>query len=164
MTTLPQPVATYRSPRARLASTTPAVLRSPDGSRSHGELQVVSLTGGLLFLPKPLDKGAQVKLMFLANKGTILGDAEMLAPIDWGLQPFRFVSLEEADQRRLRAIIQSCLQQNNLEQDWMDKYRARLSYETPPPKRRRFRKILAVLTFTAVCLGSAIYLFGVHLK
>ena len=164
MTTLPQSAATYRSPRARLASTTPAVLRSPDGSRSHGELQVVSLTGGLLFLPKPLNKGAQVKLMFLANKGTVLGDAEMLTPIDWGLQPFRFLSLEEADQRRLRTIIQSCLQQNNLEQDWMDKYRARLCYNTPPTKRRIFRRILALLTLTAVCLGSAVYLSGLHLK
>ena len=163
MTALSQSFATYRSPRARLATTTPVVLRSPDGSRSQGELQVVSLTGGLLFLPKPLDPGLRVKLMFLSQKGAVLGTAEMLSPVNWGMQPFRFVSLEEGDQRRLRATIHSCLQQNNLDEDWMDKYRARLSFKTPQRKRQLPRLLLA-FTLAAVCLGSALYLFGTHLK
>lgn len=164
MTTLSQSFAIYRSPRARLASTTPAVVRSQDGYRSQGELQVVSLTGGLLFLPKPLDQGSQVKLMFLTRKGAVLGAAEMLKPVSWSLQPFRFLALAEADQRRLRATIQSCLEQNHLNEDWMDKYRARLSYQTPRPKGRLFRTILAALALAAVCLGSAVYIYGTHLK
>ena len=102
MPTLSQSSATYRSPRARLVST-PAVLRFPDGRHSRGELKVISLTGGLLYLPRTLDRGSRVKLMFLTQTGAVLGAAEMLSPDSWTSQPFRFVSLDEGDQCRLSA-------------------------------------------------------------
>ena len=116
MPTLSQSSANYyRSPRVRLVSTTPAVLRFPDGRHSRGELRVISLTGGLLSLPRPLDWGSRVKLMFLTQMGAVLGAAEMLHPDSWTSQPFRFVSLDEGDQCRLSAAIELFLGQNGIE-------------------------------------------------
>ncbi len=94
-----------RAPRMRPSEFTPAVLRATDGGCTSGELQVFSVTGGLLSLPKLLNKGSQVKLMFLTKTGPVLGVAEMLNPISWTEQPFKFITLEENDQRRLRAAI-----------------------------------------------------------
>jgi len=70
-----------------------------------GKLQVISLTGGLLYLSNLLGQGSRVKLIFLTNSGPVLGAAEMLSPISWTQQPFRFLTLDECDQRKLRAAI-----------------------------------------------------------
>jgi hypothetical protein len=102
----------HRRPRARLYSTTPVALRFADGRQSRGELKVVSLTGGLLSLQRPVDWGCRVKLLFLTQTGVVLGEAEMLSPDCWSLQPFRFVSLGEGDQCRLKAAIELSLRQN----------------------------------------------------
>jgi hypothetical protein len=86
-------------------------------------LQVISLSGGLLCLPSPLDQGSQVKLMFLTRKGSVLGAAEMLSPISWGVQPFKFVKLYKDDERRLDAAIQLSMDQNRLQHVQMEKHR-----------------------------------------
>jgi hypothetical protein len=119
----PQP-ASLRAPRTCFAETTPAVLRCPDGRRVSGKLQVISLTGGLLCLSRPLDHGCQVKLMFLTGRGSVFGVAEMLSPISWSLQPFKFVGLYSDDQQRLKMAIQSSLDQNRRDYDQMERYRA----------------------------------------
>jgi hypothetical protein len=140
-----------------LASTTPAVLRFDDGQRAAGKLQVVSLTGGLLSLPNPLIQGSQVKLMFLTRTGSVLGGAEMLSPVSSELQPFRFVSLDPTDRRRLGATIQATLHENK--DDWIEKFRAAAHQENP-------RKQLAKLVFRAVslaALGLASTLYFLHL-
>ena len=95
-----------RSPRVRLASTIPVALRLSDGRQTRGELKVISVTGGLLCLPRPLDCGCRVKMIFLTQTGAVLGAAEMLSPDCWSLQPFRFVSMDDADQYRLRSAIE----------------------------------------------------------
>jgi hypothetical protein len=121
---LPSRQALQRAPRTSFAETTPAVLRYQDGRRVSGKLQVISLTGGLLCLPRPLDQGSRVKLMFLTGKGSVLGAAEMLSPVTWGLQPFKFLGLCDDDQRRLEAAIQSSLDQNRRDHGQMERYRA----------------------------------------
>ncbi len=121
---LPQPRATRRAPRTSFAEATPVVLRCKDGRRVPGKLQVISLSGGLLCLPQPLDQGSQVKLMFLTRKGSVLGAAEMLSPISWGTQPFKFVKLYDDDERRLDAAIQLSVEQNRLQRVQMDNPRA----------------------------------------
>jgi hypothetical protein len=45
--------------------------------------------------------------MFLVRTGLVVGAAEMLHPTSWGLQPFRFLTLYEDDQRRLEGAIHS---------------------------------------------------------
>jgi hypothetical protein len=161
MTHLPQPNAGYRSPRLRLADLTHAVLRLPDGRRTQGKLETISLTGGLLDLPKPLDRGARIKVMFLTRKGPVLGSAEMLSPISETRQPFRFVGLEDGPQRRLRSAVQSSYQ-SVAEEAWIEKYRAALLHRKPD-RRAGFRVLLGALTLLTLCAGSAVYVFHLHL-
>ncbi len=116
MPQLSQTEANWRSPRLQFAHTTPAVLRVQSGHRFRGKLRVISVTGGLLCLPSPLDQRSHVKLMFLTDVGTVVGIAEMLPPVSAILQPFRFVKIDEDDERRLREIIQLSVDQNRLEQ------------------------------------------------
>jgi hypothetical protein len=116
MPQLLQTGANRRSPRLQFAHTTPAVLRSQSGRRIRGKLQVISVTGGLLGLSSPLDQGSHVQLMFLTEVGTVAGTAEMLPPVSAIQQPFRFVKMDENDERRLREIIRLSVDQNRLEQ------------------------------------------------
>jgi hypothetical protein len=142
-----------------LSDITPAVLRFEDGHRTQGQLEVISVTGGILCLPKPVVRHSRVKLMFVTPTGPVLGTAEMLKPVSWTQQPFRFVGLEKDDQRRLQDSIQSSFGQVSKDQDWIDKYRATLD-DRRPPRRQLFSSRLATLTLAMLSLGSAIYLFS----
>jgi hypothetical protein len=106
-----------RPDRARFADTVPAVLRFSDGQRASGKLRVVSVTGGLLSLPRPIRQGSVAKLMFLTSAGSVLGSAEMLSPVSWELQPFRFLGLPDDDHTRLQAAIQTSLLQDRKNQE-----------------------------------------------
>jgi len=154
---LPQPYADRRAPRLSLSDNTPAVLRFEDGHRTQGQLEIISVTGGLLALPKPVVRQSRVKLMFVTPTGPVLGTAEMLKPVSWGQQPFRFVGLEKDDQRRLQESIQSSFGQVSKDQEWIDKYRAALDQQKAP-KQRIFSKPLAAFALAVISLGSAIYL------
>ena len=90
----------------------------------QGKLQVISLTGGLLCLSKPLDYGCPVKLMFLTSSGSVLGTAEMLRPVSWSLQPFKFVALHYDDERRLQVAIQRSLDRSLSNLGQMERHRA----------------------------------------
>jgi hypothetical protein len=125
---MPQSHAIRRGPRVQLPHTTPAVLRPKDGSRRQGELKTISLSGGLVCLPKPLDRSSRVNLVFVTHGGAIRGSAEMLKPVSGDLQPFRFVALDEGDQRKLRAAIRLYLSQNSVEET--ETYRDKLVYGT----------------------------------
>ena len=127
---MPQSHAIRRSPRVQLPPTTLAVLRPKDGSHRQGELKTISLSGGLVCLPKPLGRSSRVSLMFVTHVGAIRGSAEMLKPVSGDLQPFRFVALDEADQRKLRAAIRLYLGQNSVEEDFTEKYRDQLVHGT----------------------------------
>jgi len=168
---LPQPnpsIPNRRAPRLNLSDITPAVLRFEDGHRTQGQLEVISLTGGILSLPKPVVRQSRVKLMFVTPTGPVLGTAEMLKPVSWTQQPFRFVGLEKDDQRRLQDSIQSSFGQVSKDQEWIDKYRAALDQQRPP-RRRIFSSRVAAFTLAILSLGSAIYLldifnnFSIHL-
>ena len=163
MTTLPQSFASYRSPRVQLPPTTPAVLRSSEGVQSRGELKVVSLTGGLLWLPKAVDPGARVKLMFVTEAGAVMTFAELLRPVSWVLQPFRFLSLEEGDQRKLHATVQSLMGQHDDGYEWIETYRSMLAYQNPSPKRVS-GIMVAALAVATLGLGIALYLYGIYMR
>ena len=158
MTYLPHSHTYWRSPRVRLADITPAVVRMADGRRHRGELETISLTGGLLSMPNMLDRGSRIKLMFLTATGPVLGSAEMLSPVSTTRQPFRFVALEEGDQRRLRAVVQAFLDPGK--QAWIQKYRAALVHRKPA-RRGVFGVVFGSFTLLTL-LGSAIYLLDVH--
>lgn len=159
MNALPQLDSKPRVPRLRFENSTPAVLRSPDGQSISGQLQVVSLTGGLLSLPRPLLRGCRVKVMFVTDAGSVLGGAEMLSPVSSTQQPFRFVSLAVQDRRRLESIIPVSVYHDITEPDWMKKLRA-VSEDryAPPPSRVK----LAVLAVSLMALGLAGATFFLH--
>jgi hypothetical protein len=108
--------AKRRPPRLQFTQTPPAVLRFESGRRVRGKLQVVSITGGLLYLSSPLDQGSRVKLMFMTDAGTVLGTAEMLPSIGGNMQPFRFVGIDHSDERKLHNMIGSSDGQKSREQ------------------------------------------------
>jgi hypothetical protein len=116
MTPLPQSEARSRPPRLNLLRSTTAVLRFPSGVQAHGKLQVISVTGGLLGLSRPLDQGSRAKLMFRAETGLVFGTAEMLNPISRTLQPFRFVAIDKDDRCKISDAIQSYADKTRLEQ------------------------------------------------
>jgi hypothetical protein len=131
MAYLPQPQTRRRAPRVRFPEITPAVLRFQDGRCVTGKLQTVSITGGLLRLQRTMAQGSVAKLMFLIRGGSVLGAAEMLSPVSWELQPFRFLTLYSDDQSRLQSAIQSLLEQSGREhkrshrgREQMENYRA----------------------------------------
>jgi hypothetical protein len=157
---LPHPKPDCRAPRVSLTETTHAVLRFEDGGRAQGHLEVISLTGGMLSLPKPVQRESRVKLMFLTPTGPVMGTAEMLKPVSWSQQPFRFVAIEQDDQRRLQESIHSEFGQARKEQEWIEKYRATLSHRHPQ-RKRLFSTPLAAVTLAMLSLGSAIYLFSI---
>lgn len=152
MIALPQTEIKPRVPRLHFEHTTPAVLRSPDGQSVSGELQVVSLTGGLLSLPRPLIQGSRVKVMFVTDAGSVLGGAEMLNPVSRNQQPFKFVSLSTQDRRRLESIIPVSVYQDITEPAWMKKLRAVSEDRYAPPKSRLK---LAVVAVGLMALGLA---------
>ena len=112
-----------------------------------------------------LDWGSRVKLMFLTPKGPVFGAAEMLSPVSTTRQPFRFISLEKGDARRLQAAVQASLNQNPglnpAEQAWIEKYRATLG-DRIPPQRGVLGIVIGALTLLTFCLGTAVYLVHVH--
>ena len=95
-----------RSQRLRLASAIPIGLRRLDGHRVPGKLQCISMTGGLIVPASLLPPGSTVKLIFVTPKGPVTGTAEMLRPVSWTEQPFRFAAIPDSDQHRLHALIE----------------------------------------------------------
>ena len=108
MTHFPQPHPSRRAARVQLGSVL-AAIRLEDGRRTKAKLQTVSVTGGLLQLPRSLGNGAFVELAFQTQSGPVHGMAEILSPMrkttDGVLQPFRFIALEDDDHRRLRTSL-----------------------------------------------------------
>lgn len=125
--------------------------------------------------------------MFLVKSGPVMGTAEMLKPVSWTEQPFRFVTLLAADQQRLRAVtgalskyVSPVFKSQTLslppkpepkaspadqEQQWIEKYRA----ATAPARRSRrglkhFSAKLVFATLTAMTVGAGlVYALQTHL-
>lgn len=157
MSSLPQLHSKQRAPRVRLQNTTPAVIRFQDGQRACGKLQIVSLTGGLLSIPSPLDQGSHGKLMFLTSTGSVLGGVEMLRPVANSLQPFRFVSMTADDHRRLGTIIHAALHPNNVEPAWMEKLREASSHRHST-RHRLFKWVFTLAGLATLGVAGAVYL------
>lgn len=155
---LPQVLAPRRAARVRLATLTPAVLRCQDGSRVAGDLQVISAVGGMLRLPRPLDPNIQASLMFLSAGGPVLGTAEMLRPLSPTQQAFQFVALDQKNRRNLQLGIQSHLNQDSAEEQWIAKYRAALLH-SPPPRSGAWKIVLRSLAFGMLVVLGVVYVF-----
>lgn len=153
-----------RASRFRLAETTPAVLQFEDARLTQGELQVISRTGGLLFLNKAVELGSVVTFMFRTHKGLIFATVEMLLPVSSNQQPFRFLELKEDDKLRMQAAFESGIYRNIQEEEMIEEFRAAIANWDPPSPRRHFLKpALAAVTFAILCV-SVIYVLGAHIR
>ena len=110
MTHYPQINSLHRATRLEL-STTHAVLKLSDGKNAKAKLQKISVTGGLLQVPRALAEGDFIEVAFQTQSGTVNGMAEMLKPVrrnaEMISQPFRFVALDDHDHQALRDLIES---------------------------------------------------------
>ena len=123
-------------------------------------LDALSLTGGLLSLPSVVDPGSRLKMLFVTHTGPVMASVQMLVPISTTGQPFQFLAVDEAHQRRLREVVQSSTE--TVQDAWVAKYRAALA--GPKPERRGLlRSVLRPLALLAL-MGSVVYLlFGPQL-
>ena len=65
------------------------------------------MTGGLVTPVSLLPPGSLVSLIFVTPKGPVVATAQMLHPVSWKEQPFRFAALLDSYKYRLQAMIQS---------------------------------------------------------
>jgi hypothetical protein len=109
MTHFPQPHPSRRAARVQLGASVLAAIRLEDGQHAKAKLRTISATGGLLLLPRPLAEGDFVEVAFHTQSGPVRGMAEILTPTqkttNCVLQAFRFVALEDDDNRRLRTSL-----------------------------------------------------------
>ncbi|HWY22178.1 MAG TPA: hypothetical protein VNX26_13215 [Candidatus Acidoferrum sp.] len=109
MTHFPQPHPSRRAARVQLGDSVLAAIRLEDGRHAKAKLQTISVTGGLLQLPRSLRDGDFVEVAFQTQSGPVHGMAEILGPArkmgEGVVQPFRFVALEDDDHRRLRTSL-----------------------------------------------------------
>ena len=123
MTHFPQPHPSRRAARVQLGDSVLAAIRLEDGRHAKAKLQTISVTGGLLQLPRSLGNGAFVEVAFQTQAGPVHGMAEILGPTqktaDGVLQPFRFVALDDDDHRRLRTSLDQVV-----DRSWLGKSKA----------------------------------------
>lgn len=62
--------------------------------------------------------------MFLTDTGMVEGIAEMLSPLSWSVQPFRFVALHHDDQSKLQTAIQRFIEHHRSELMQVERCRA----------------------------------------
>jgi len=117
MTHFPRPHRSRRAARIKLAQTVPAMLSLDGGERTHGNIQTLSLNGGLLQLAQALEAGDFVEISFQTARGPVRGTAEMLPPVqvsaETTLQGFRFVLLEDDDHEAIRSMVSSSPEPNS---------------------------------------------------
>ena len=110
MSYFPQPKRGQRARRLRLGGSIVVAIRAGGSRSARATLRELSVTGGLLLLPKALKRGDFVELAFSTSKGTIRGMVELLTArpksISESLQPFRFIALADEDHNRLRMIVE----------------------------------------------------------
>jgi hypothetical protein len=127
-----------------------------------GNLEVVSIAGGMLSLPQPLDPNTRVSLMFLSDGGPVLGKAEMLGPLSRTQQAFRFVALDQTNQRNLQLGIQSHMNQFSDEDRWIAKYRSAIIHNAPS-QTGTLKIVFGSVAFGILVLISAAYFFHFEL-
>jgi hypothetical protein len=118
MTYFPQTHPQNRAQRIQFGSSIPVVIKLTDGRSARAKLQSISETGGMLRLTGALEQGNLVEVAIQTESGAVKGMAEILQPTrkskDEILQPFRFIALEDDDQRALRHVLDSRVDQDFL--------------------------------------------------
>lgn len=106
------PKGDRRSFRVKLQGAVLVLIGLPNRRQMRAALHMLSISGGLIHLEKPLDEKVEVLLIFHVERATIRAKAEMLFPM-WAtqgwLQPFRFTGLSETSRETLESNLKSFL-------------------------------------------------------
>ena len=106
------PKADRRSFRVKLQGSVLVLICLPNRRQVRAALHLLSASGGMIHLDKPIDEKLEVQLIFHVERATIRAKAEMLFPM-WAtqgwLQPFRFTGLTEASGESLELNLKSFL-------------------------------------------------------
>src|SRR5437660_10984445 len=101
-----------RSFRVKLQGSVLVLIGLPNRRQMRAALHMLSISGGLIHLEKPLDEKIEVLLIFHVERATIRAKAEMLFPM-WAtqgwLQPFRFTGLTDTSRETLEWNLKSFL-------------------------------------------------------
>lgn len=112
MTSSPKTYSRQRAPRVKLSGSILVMLGLANGQRVRGTLHQLSITGGLMQLPEPLDASAAVEIIFHLGSTTVRAKAAMLFPV-WAtqgcLQPFRFTEMAEEVRQKLDSDVKHLL-------------------------------------------------------
>jgi hypothetical protein len=131
MTHFPQTHPQHRAQRVQFGDSIPVVIKLNDGRSARAKLQSISETGGMLRLAGALEQGNLVEVAIQTESGAVKGMAEILQPTRKSkteiMQPFRFIALEDDDQRVLRNVLDS-----RVDQDFL----GLRSSQWVPPKRK----------------------------
>lgn len=115
-TTVSEVSAERRSFRVKLRGSVLVLLRLPNRRQVRSAFHMLSVTGGLVHLEKPLDEKIEVDMIFHVGNATIRAKAQMLFPM-WAtqgwLQPFRFTDLPELSKESLAANLQCFVEMAN---------------------------------------------------
>jgi hypothetical protein len=118
MTHFPQTHPQHRAQRVQFGDSIPVVIKLNDGRSARAKLQSISETGGMLRLAGALEQGNLVEVAIQTESGAVKGMAEILQPTRKSkneiMQPFRFIALEDDDQRVLRNVLDSRVDQDFL--------------------------------------------------
>lgn len=111
MVAIPQ-TASPRSPRVKLAGAVLVLVRMDNGQQITAKLHQLSLTGGMLWVERPLCEAIRLELLFHFGSTTIRNRARTFFPV-WAttgyLQPFEFTGLSPADREKLKGDLQKLL-------------------------------------------------------
>jgi hypothetical protein len=101
--------------RVKLRGSVLALVRLPNRRSIRASFQVLSTTGGIIHLEKPLDEKLEVEFIFHIQRSTIRCHAQMLFPM-WAtqgwMQPFRFLDLSDDSRQSLDAALKCYMGQN----------------------------------------------------
>lgn len=102
-----------RAFRVQLRGAVLVLLHLPNRRTMRAALHMLSSSGGVIHLEKPLDEKIEVELLFHVDGVAFRSKAEMLFPM-WAtqgwLQPFRFIDLPKSCQAGLDANLRAFLQ------------------------------------------------------
>jgi hypothetical protein len=65
------------------------------------------MTGGLVMSNSLIPPGSLVSLIFVTPHGPVVGMAQMLHPVSWKEQAFRFAAVLDSYKHRLQAMMQA---------------------------------------------------------
>jgi hypothetical protein len=104
--------STGRAVRVKLRGSVLVLVQLPNRRSIRGSFHLLSVTGGMIHIGKPLDEKLDVELIFHIRQTTLRCKAQMLFPM-WAtqgwMQPFRFVDMADATRESLDGHLKSFL-------------------------------------------------------